>query len=191
MQNFLPKIYCFINEYNLSELLKLGNNINLIYRNYKKQNDIKTIIKLRNFSKKTKRKLFISNNIKLALNLKLNGVYIPSFNKKINYSFAYNKPKNFRIIGSAHNIREINLKIIQGCEEIFISSIFKTQKSKKFLDIVKFNLLIKQFKTQMIALGGINQKNYRKLKSTNSIGFASISWAKKNGLRKLRPFLKN
>ena len=191
MQNFLPKIYCFINEYNLSELLKLGNNINLIYRNYKKQNDIKTIIKLRDFSKKTKRKLFISNNIKLALNLKLNGVYIPSFNKKINYSFAYNKPKNFSIIGSAHNIREINLKIIQGCEEIFISSIFKTQKSKKFLDIVKFNLLIKQFKTQMIALGGINQKNYRKLKSTNSIGFASISWAKKNGLRKLRPFLKN
>ena len=190
MQNFLPKIYCFINEYNLSELSKLSNNINLIYRNYKKQHDIKTIIKLRDFSKKTKRKLFISNNIKLALNLKLNGVYIPSFNKKINYSLVHNKPINFSIIGSAHNIREINLKIIQGCEEIFISSIFKTQKSKEFLEIVKFNLLTNQFKKQIIALGGINQKNYKKLKSTNSIGFASISWAKKNGLRKLRPFLK-
>ena len=187
MQNFLPKIYCFINDYNLPELLKLSNNINLIYRNYKKQHDTKTIIKLRDFSQKTKRRLFLSNNIRLALNLKLNGIYIPSFNKKINYSLVHNKPKNFSIIGSAHNIREINLKIAQGCEEIFVSSIFKTQKTNKFLDIIKFNLLTYQYKDKVIALGGINEKNYKKLKSTNSIGFASISWAKKNGLRKLRP----
>ena len=83
MQNFLPKVYCFINDYNLAELSKLSNNINLIYRNYNKQNNLETIINLRNFCKKEKRKLFISNNIKLALNLKLDGVYIPSFNKKI------------------------------------------------------------------------------------------------------------
>ena len=37
MQNLLPKIYCFINEFNLAELSKLSNNINLIYRNYNKQ----------------------------------------------------------------------------------------------------------------------------------------------------------
>jgi len=42
---------------------------------------------------------------------------------------------------------------------------------------------------KIIALGGINKKNYKKLKSTQSDGFASISWAKKNGLRKLRPLL--
>ena len=38
--------------YNLTELSKLSNNINLIYRNYNKQNDIKTILKLRDFCKK-------------------------------------------------------------------------------------------------------------------------------------------
>ena len=132
MQNFLPKIYCYINEYNLTELSKLSNNINLIYRNYDKQNDFNTILKLRDFCKKTKRKLFISNNIKLALNLKLNGVYIPSFNKKINYCYIYNKPKKFKIIGSAHNIKEILIKEKQGCEEIFISSIFKIKNQKNF-----------------------------------------------------------
>ena len=55
MQNFLPKIYCYINEFNLTELSKLSNNINLIYRNYDKQNDIDTILKLRDFCKKTKK----------------------------------------------------------------------------------------------------------------------------------------
>jgi len=43
-------------------------------------------------------------------------------------------------------------------------------------------------KVNFIALGGINKKNYSTLKLLRSNGFASISWAKKNGLRKLRPF---
>jgi thiamine-phosphate pyrophosphorylase len=189
MQIFLPKIYCYINEYNLAELSKLSNNINLIYRNYNNHNDIDTILKLKNFSKKTKRKLYISNNIKLALNLKLNGIYIPSFNNKINYSYIYNKPKKFKIIGSAHNIREILIKEKQGCEEIFISSIFKNLKSNKFLGVVRFNLLANSSSNKIIALGGINETNYKKLNSTKSIGFGSISWAKKNGLSKLRPLL--
>ena len=60
------------------------------------------------------------------------GVYIPSFNKKNNYNYIYNKPKKFSIIGSAHNIKEILIKEKQGCEEIFISSIFQNQKSKNF-----------------------------------------------------------
>ena len=190
MQNFFPKVYCYINNYNLTELSKLSNNINLIYRNYNNQNNYETILKLRTFCKKEKRKLFISNNIKLALKLKLDGVYIPSFNKKINYSSIYNKPRKFKIIGSAHNIREINLKKTQGCDEIFLSSIFKVKKSKEFLGLLKFNLISNQFKGKLVALGGLNENNYKRLKSTKVIGFASISWAKKNGLRKLRPFLK-
>ena len=188
MQILLPKIYCYINEYNLTELSKLSNNINLIYRNYNSHNDIDTILKLKNFSKKTKRKLYITNNIKLALNLKLSGIYIPSFNNKINYPYLYNKPKKFKIIGSAHNVKEILIKEKQGCEEIFVSSIFKNSKSNKFLGIVRFNLLTNNSSNKIVALGGINENNFNNLSSTNCVGFASIGWAKKNGLRKLRPF---
>ena len=189
MQNFLPKIYCYINEYNLAELSKLSNNIDLIYRNYDKENNVNTILKLIDFAKKTNRKLFISNDFKLALKYKLSGVYIPSFNNKINFNFTKNKPLKFSIIGSAHNFREILIKEKQGCEEIFISSIFQNKKSNNFLGIVRFNLLANKTKLKTIALGGINKKNYKSLKSTKSVGFAAISWAKKNGLSKLRPLL--
>ena len=187
MQNFYPKLYCYINDYNLPELLKLRNNINIIYRNYDKQNDLDTIVKLRDFCKKTKRKLFISNSLKLALNLKLDGIYIPSFNKRLNY-VIFIKPKKFSIIGSAHNIKEIIIKEKQGCEEIFISSIFKNKKTKILESSNLICLLL--YPKKIIALGGINNKT-KHLKSTNSIGFSSISWAKKNGLWELRPFLIN
>ena len=190
MQNLNPKIYCFINSYNLTDLSKLSNNINIIYRNYENLNDRETILKLKSFCNKTKRKFYISNNIRLALNLKIDGVYVPSFNKRINYCYLYKAPKKFEIIGSAHNFKEIITKEKQGCDEIFISPIFEVQKTKKYLGIIRFNLLTNLTNKRIIALGGINQKNYRKLKSTKMNGFACISWAKKNGLSKLRPFLK-
>ena len=188
MHNLFPQIYCYISTFNLADLSKLSNNINLIYRNYDKPNDINIIQKLKIFCKKNKKKLFLSNNIKLALNLKLDGVYIPSFNKSTNYCYIYNKPKNFKIIGSAHNLIEARIKKKQGCKEIFLSPIFKNDKSKNFLGLIKFNLIKLNTKSDFIALGGINQKNLKKLKSLKLKGFASISWAKKNGLRDLRPF---
>ncbi len=118
----------------------------------------------------------------------LNGLYIPSFNKTINYGLGYSLPKSFKIIGSAHNLTEIITKQKQKCDEIFLSPIFKVDKSKNYLDISRFNLIALNSKVDCIALGGINQKNIKKIGLLKSKGFASISWAKKNGLSKLRPF---
>ena len=81
-----------------------------------------------------------------------------------------------------------NLKLKQKCVEIFLSPIFKVHKSKKFLGVSKFNLVNLNIKANFIALGGVNKKNYKMIKLTKAKGIASISWAKKNGLRKLRPF---
>ena len=54
-------------------------------------------------------------------------------------------------------------------------------KNKNFLGITKFNLIRLYTKKKIIALGGINQKNIKKLKLCNVKGVASISWVKKNG----------
>ena len=188
MQKKNPYIYYFIDEYNINELAKLGKNIHLVFRNYKKKPDINIIKSIQHYCKNSKRKFYLSNNIKLAIKLKLDGVYIPSFNKKINFVTSYSYPKNFEIIGSAHNINEIRIKKLQKCSKIFISPIFKTKKYKKSLSILRFNLMTKLQKFQFIALGGINKQNLKKIKLTSAVGFAGISWIKKNGLRKLRPF---
>ena len=167
---------------------KLGRNINIIYRNYKKIDCINDLLKLKLFCKKNENNLYLANNIKQSIKLGLNGVYIPSFNNKLNFSGSFSLPKKFKIIGSAHNFKEIKIKEVQGCKEIFLSPIFKVTKSKKFLGVIKFNLLSLNNKNNLIALGGINEKNYKNLKLINIKGFASISWAKKNGLRNLGRF---
>ena len=188
MQKNLPKIYCFVDEYNLSDLSKLSKSISIIYRNYDNIEHLNNILKLKKFCKTSKNKFYLSNNIKLSIKLGLDGIYIPSFNKKINYVGAYSLPKYFKIIGSAHNFNEVMIKRKQRCNEVFLSPIFKVNKTNKFLDISKFNLIALNLKIDCIALGGINQKNYKKIKLLKSKGFASIGWAKKNGLRNLGRF---
>ena len=87
MQNKNPYIYYFIDRYNIDELTNLQKNINLIFRNYNKNLDINVIKSIKKFCKIDKRNFYLSNNVKLALKLGLNGVYIPSFNKNINFEW--------------------------------------------------------------------------------------------------------
>ncbi len=188
MQKILPKVYCFVNEFNLSDLSKLSKNISIIYRNYNDINYYEDVYKLKQFCKYSKNKIFLSNNIRLSIKLGLDGIYIPSFNNQINYTGSFSLPKSFKIIGSAHNLREIIIKQKQKCDEVFLSPLFKVNKSRRFLNVSRFNLIALNSNIGCIALGGINQKNYKKTKLLKSEGFATISWAKKNGLSELRPF---
>jgi len=155
----------------------------LIYRNYKKKIDENLIKKIKFFCKKKGIKFLISNNFKLAIKLDLDGVYIPSFNKDIRHN-CYLIKKKFIILGSAHNLKEVKIKEKQGVKAIFISSIFK--KKNTYLGINKFKNLTKYTSKNIIALGGINRKNLKKLKLLNIYGFAAIElFSKKNGPLKI------
>ena len=188
MKHNFPKIYHFIDDFKEKDVEYLPKNIALIYRNYEKKPSKSLIVKIRNYCKKRKIKFYLSNNYKMAINLHLDGVYLPSFNKKITFNI-FSKKKNFLILGSAHSINEISIKQKQGCKLIFLAPIFKVNKKKHFLGINKFNQLVTNKKILFVALGGINDLNIKKINLLKCYGFAGISWIKKNGLRKLRPFL--
>ena len=123
--------------------------------------------------------MFLSNNIKLAIKLNLNGVYISSYNKNIRCG-NYTLKKEFKLIGSAHNLKEISLKKIQKVQEIFISPIFKN-KGNKALGIHKCKYFYTDSSFKKIALGGVNEKNIKLLKFTTFSGFAGIEMFKKKG----------
>ncbi len=180
MHTKLPRVYYFINKFDKNNINKLNKNIALIYRNYNKNLDKNLIFKIKKYCKLKRRKFFISNNIKLALKLGLDGVYLPSFNSDLKH-LNYPKRKDFFIIGSAHNYKEIKKKELQKVDIIFIASIFN--KKKTYLGFNKFKLLTKITKKKIIALGGINKKNLKKLKLLSIYGYAGISLftPKKNG----------
>ena len=124
----------------------------------------------------------MSNNVKLAIKLRLDGVYLPSFNKSFNH-LAYNLRKKFIILGSAHSLQELNIKKLQAVKFFFKSSLFK--KNKNYLGIYKFKFFENFTKKRLVALGGINEKNIKKLGLLDIYGYAGISFfQKKRPLKK-------
>ena len=172
-------IYYYIDKFNKEEIYKLNKSINIIYRNYSNKFNTNEILKLVTFCKRQRRKVYISNNLKLALRYNFDGIYIPSFVKILNYKNIIKK--NFEIIGSAHNIKEIINKETQGCSKIFLCPLFKTKKNKHYLGVTKFNLIKLNSKKDFISLGGINEKNIKKINICSVKGIAGITWIKKNG----------
>ena len=169
---FLNKYY-FINKFDQSHIDKQCKETTIIFRNYNQKIDKKLILQLKNYCKKKGNKFLLSNNIRLAINLDLDGVYIPSFNtdkRHLSYSFK----KNFIILGSSHNIYEMRTKELQCVSAIFLSSIFK--KNKNYLGLNRFKLLSFLSNKPVIALGGISNNNSKKLKLINCLGFAGISF---------------
>ena len=173
--NNLKKFY-FIDEFNKDHLKNLDNNTAIIYRNYTKKYDESLIFKIKKFCKSKNLKLFLANDINLAIKLRLDGIYVPAFNKKINIIKA--KLHDLMCLGSAHNIKEINEKKRQGVDLIFLAPIFKVKKKNNHLGIIKFNNLSNINKCGFVALGGINKRNINNIKLLNCYGIASISYIK-------------
>ena len=174
MHYYKSNKYYFINKFDTNNIDRQDKHTIIIYRNYsEKKLDKLLILKIKNYCKKKKIRFYLSNDIKLAIRLSLDGAYIPSFNKNFNHlSFSYKK--NFKIIGSAHNLKEIRNKEIQKVEKIFLSSLFK--KNKNYLGINKFKLLSKLTAKKVVILGGISKKNINKLSLLDNLEFAGISY---------------
>lgn len=162
--------YLFIDNLykDIEKKIKKFKNLSIVY-NYSNENNInyQDIRILNNYCKKNKIKFFIKNSLKLAIQFKANGIYLTKDNKSF-YKNLINK--KIKIIGSAHNQREYFYKLNQGCSLIFLSPIFYNKKYSKYksLGINKFNLITKNWKCEIGALGGILQKNYKMIYMTMS-----------------------
>src|SRR5210317_551607 len=98
--NMIKKYY-FINKFDTNNIDKQDRQTIIIFRNYSsKKIDESLIIKINNYCKKKSLKFYLSNNIKLAIKLNLDGAYIPSFNKSFIHN-SYSLKKNFKLLGSA------------------------------------------------------------------------------------------
>ena len=171
------KYYYFINNFNPLELKKINNNKNIFLIYYDtKQSNIEDIYKIKNFAKKNKIKLYISNYNHKFSNIKIDGIHIPSSNKKR----ILNLKKGLDIIGTAHNQIEFYFKKKQGCSKIFLSPLFKTKKysDNKILNTNKFRLISKEWLITKLALAGIKKGSFNKLKDLKIQGVGTASYFK-------------
>jgi len=151
-------------------------NICVIYRPEEDGSKNSTqIIKIKNFCKKNKILFYIADNYKLAIKYNVDGIFLSSSNK--NFIKPNQIKKNFDVIGSAHNTFEYSIKIQQNCKKIMLSPIFFNKKYSinKILNVVKFNLITRNWKSEVCALGGVNLNNLKMIKMSKATSVAFIS----------------
>jgi len=147
---------------------RLPNHSGIIIRKYtSKFNDnlTKVIIKK---SKQKQLKIFIAGQ-KYDFP-SVDGHHIPKWNN--------HKPQNNKNISIAvHGFKDIRKSINLKASLVFISPVFKTtsHKHQNNLGVIKLGLLAKKFPAPVIALGGINEKNIKLLRSMPIHGVAGIS----------------
>ena len=159
--------------------IKLINKYTVIYRNTNKNENLNELIKFRRLCRTKKIAFFVSNNERLASILKADGLYISAHNSNLRLTKL--KISNFQIIGSAHNLKELNIKKLQRCSSIVYSRLFKVHYGQKkgFLGVIKFNLLKLSRKEDLVPLGGIKLSNLNKLRLVNCDAFTLFSEIKK------------
>jgi thiamine-phosphate pyrophosphorylase len=178
MHTSLIKKYYFINSFEPNLIKCQDKNTSIIFRNYNKKKIFDEALKIKKFCMKNNYNFYLANNIELAMKLDLSGAYIPSFNQDFCH-LSYSFKKKFSLIGSAHNLKEINIKKKQKVKKIFLSSVFKLNKN--YLGIYRFKLLSKIIGKDVVALGGVNYNNINKVKLLKVSGFAGISYFNKKG----------
>ena len=175
------KYYLFVEntrDINLN-LIKIRGKFNVIYRNLISKEKIETLKIFKNNCKKYGIDFYIANDTNLLSKVKADGLYISAYNRNLLLS-AYSK-KGFKVIGAAHNQREIDIKVKQGCKIIIFSRLFKTADPNKkgYLGVQKFNIISLRSLAKLVPLGGININNLSKMNTVLSESFACLSAVKK------------
>ena len=86
MHRNMNRKYYFINKFETNNIDKQDKQTTIIYRNYSQNKPDETLIlKIKRYCKKKSIKLYLSNNIRLAMKLDLDGAYIPAFNKSFKH----------------------------------------------------------------------------------------------------------
>ncbi len=192
--SYFENFYFFtssLTEENKKSILKF-KNLAIIYQKPKYNSNLIELNKIIKFCKKKSIKVYLEDDIKIAKKLNLDGVLISNKNKIISFYANQDNKKKFKIIGKAYNQLEYFFKNKQNCMNILLSPIFKNKKynDNKILNIVKFNLISKDWKSYVFALGGVNSNNFKKIGMTGCKGIGFVSFINDLKIKKPVYFLK-
>lgn len=189
--NYTDRFFFFTDKLNLIDEKQINKfkNLSIVYNVAKNNLNINEFLKIKKFCRKKKIKIYFPDNIKIAIKLGADGLFISSTNNKIYQPFK----SSFKIIGSVHSQKEFYFKSKQKCNAIFLSPIFNNLKysANKILGLTRFNLISLYWKSNLIALGGINENNFNKIKYTKCCAIGFISWPQRFKIKKPVYFFKS
>jgi len=176
-KNYIENFFFFTDQINneiINQVLKF-KNISVIYNTLEKSENLKELGKIQIFCKKNNIKLYITNNYKLAIKVKSDGVFL---NNQFKQKLIFNCNKlNFKTIIGVHSQQEYYQKTKEIFDDTIVSPIFFNKKYSvnKILNPIKFNLLSLNWRKRKYALGGVSLGNLKKTYLTTSYGVGFVS----------------
>ncbi len=173
---------------NLNLVLKTGkvSFFQLRLKSYSQNKKMKIGEKIKNICKKNKVKFIINDDPLLALKLDADGCHLGQ--KDMNIKKA-KKIIGKKIIGiTCHNSMNLAKKAIKAKADYIAFGAFyqsKTKKTKHLASVKILNKVKKFTKTPTVAIGGINDINYKNLLLNNANFLAISSYIWKN--KKFKP----
>lgn len=121
-------------------------------------------------------RVLLSGNVRLALQTGADGVHFSERQARRNKRRITIKKPGFFITAAAHNPAALQAAHRAGAQMVLLSPVFtsKSHPDAKPLGALGFVTLSQNSSLPTIALGGITQSNFRRLKLTNTYGFAAI-----------------
>tara|TARA_B100000989_G_scaffold298864_1_gene290578 strand:+ start:3634 stop:4185 length:552 start_codon:yes stop_codon:yes gene_type:complete len=178
----LPEKWFFLKDLekkSLNALKKIDSNVGVIFLNKDYSNSIPSFKEksLFKFCKLNNINYLINGSIEIAIRLRANGVF-----RQINFLKKKKINKKLILATAVHNRIEIIESNSKNIDLVFLSPAFFTNTHKKArpLNPLRFVNLSKLIKCSVYALGGITEKNFKKLKCNKLRGFGGISYFKEN-----------
>ena len=169
----IPYLWFFTDEIktkNIPEiLLKLPRLSGVVIRNYSSPDREKIIKSSSRISKRKNFFILVGQNCQSYGNI--NGIHLPKWHNQIR-----KKHKKHIISISVHGMKDVRKVINSRADIIFLSSVFRSSSHPEInpLGIIKFGLIARNLCKPVIALGGINDSNIKKLKISPINGIAAI-----------------
>lgn len=160
-------------------LKKLPNGSALIIRHETRQGKINLIHKIKRLCQKHNVKLLVSDDQRLALAFRLDGVHLSENNiaKTASCGQFLKQNPNYIITSACHSAKALKDAERAKVDAVLVSPVFPTDSHPhaRTLSLWGFQNLTRHTTLRTYALGGIHKKTAQRLIKSNACGFAGIN----------------
>jgi len=157
---------------------KLNSDTAVIFRHYQSENKEKIAHQLMQVARTKKITLLVSGDYQLTRKIDADGLHIPEYllyGEKSVDVFRNIKPQ-WMVTAAVHSMRALKRAEKLGVDAVLVSPVFKTKSHDTanpigVLGLAKF---VQQTRLPVFALGGVTEKNKKRVYKTGAAGFAGI-----------------
>lgn len=155
---------------------RLPKGAALIFRHYAHPSRAELAARVVSASRQAGLRCLIAGDAEIARKCGADGLHLPEYQVLQPRYFGF-RPKNWLITGAAHTVKSMRRAEKLGLDAVLISPVFPTASHPggKALGLMNFARLCHDTTAPVIALGGINSEQARRLRLAGAAGLAGIS----------------